>query len=58
MNIKYKVTLTEKERWELTRLIAKGKTPGYRIRHAQILLAVDDILENKEWSDKKIAKAV
>jgi len=58
MNIKHKVTLTETERSELKALIAKGETQGYRIRHAQILLAVDDILENKEWTDKKIAKAV
>jgi len=57
MNIKHKVTLTEIERSELKALIAKGKTQGYRIRHAQILLAVDDILENKEWTDQKIAKA-
>lgn len=57
MNIKHRVTLTEMERSELKTLIAKGKTQGYRIRHAQILLAVDDIAENKEWTDKKIAKA-
>ena len=57
MNIKYKVTLTESERKELASIISKGKTQGYRIRHAQILLAVDDILENREWTDKKIAKA-
>ena len=57
MNIKYKVTLTENERTELRDLLAKGKTQGYRIRHAQILLATDDMEENKEWTDKKIAKA-
>jgi predicted hydrolase (HD superfamily) len=57
MNIKYKVTLTEAEREELDAIIAKGQTQGYRIRHAQILLAVDDIPENREWTDKKIAKA-
>lgn len=57
MNIKYRVTLTETERTELEGLVAKGKTQGYRIRHAQILLATDDIPENKEWTDKKIANA-
>jgi len=57
MNIKYRVTLTKAERAELEALIAKGKTQGYRIRHAQILLAVDEIADNKEWTDKKIAKA-
>jgi hypothetical protein len=38
-------------------IIAKGKTEGYRIRHANILLAVDEIEENKEWTDKSISKA-
>jgi predicted hydrolase (HD superfamily) len=57
MNVKYKVTLSEAEREELNALIVKGQTQGYRIRHAQILLAVDEIPENKEWTDKKIAMA-
>jgi hypothetical protein len=55
--IKYHVTLTEDERKYLRELIAKGKTQGYRIRHAQMLLALDEIPENADWTDKKIAKA-
>ena len=57
MNIKYRVTLTEEERKDLLRIVSKGKTEGYRIRHANILLAADEIEENKEWTDKRIAKA-
>lgn len=57
MNIKYRVTLTDSEREELKNLIRKGKTQGYRIRHAQILLALDEDSENKDWTDKKIAAA-
>jgi hypothetical protein len=57
MNTKYRVTLTEEERDRLMRIIAKGKTEGYRIRHANILLAVDEIENNFDWTDKKIAKA-
>ena len=57
MNIKYRVTLTLEERDHLMRIISKGKTEGYRIRHANILLAVDEIEENREWTDKSIAKA-
>lgn len=57
MNIKYRVTLSIEERVDLTRLIAEGRTQGYRIRHAQILLALDEIAENAEWTDKRIAKA-
>jgi len=39
------------------KIISKGKTEGYRIRHANILLAVDEIRENEDWTDKSIAKA-
>jgi hypothetical protein len=56
-NIKYRVTLTEKERDVLARLIQKGKTAGYRIRHAQILLALDEIPSNEHWTDEKIGIA-
>jgi len=57
MAIKYHVTLTEEERQELRVLVKTGKTEGYRIRHAQMLLALDEISGNAEWTDKKIAKA-
>jgi transposase len=56
MNIKYRITLSEEERVQLENLIDNGKTAGYRIEHAQILLALDEIPENKEWTDAKIAK--
>ena len=57
MNVKYRVTLTAEERDHLIRIVSKGKTEGYRIRHAHILLATDEIEENKEWTDKNIARA-
>lgn len=57
MSIKYQVTLTNEEREQLSQLIQKGATQGYRIRHAQILLALDEIEANKEWTDKKISIA-
>jgi len=56
-NIKYRVTLSEDERERLQNLIRKGKAAGYRIRHAQILLALDEIPENASWTDEKIGKA-
>ena len=56
-NIKYHVTLTEEERDGLQRLIRKGRTAGYRIRHAQILLALDEIPANAHRSDARIGKA-
>jgi hypothetical protein len=56
-NIKYRVTLTEEERETLRKLIQKGKTAGYRIRHAQILLVLDEIPANAHWTDEKIGAA-
>ena len=56
-NIKYRVTLTEEEREILKNLIQKGHTAGYRIRHAQILLALDEIPANESWTDEKTAQA-
>ena len=56
-NIKYRVTLTLEEREFLQKLIKKGKTAGYRIRHAQLLLALDEIPANEHWADENIGKA-
>jgi len=56
-NIKYRVTLTGEEREFLQKLIKKGNTAGYRVRHAQILLALDEIPANERWTDEKIGEA-
>jgi hypothetical protein len=50
---KYKVTLTGEERAELEKVVQKGGK-GYRIRHAQILLKLDSIPENAEWTYERI----
>ena len=57
MNHKYIVTLTEEERQELRALVQKGQTQGYRIKHAQILLKLDEIPENQGWTYEKIKAA-
>ena len=49
-NIKYRVTLTEDERKTLHNLVRTGNTAGYRIRHAQILLALEEIPDNTSWT--------
>jgi len=56
-NIKYRVTLTGEEREILRNLVSKGNTAGYRIRHAQILLGLDEIPANESWTDEKIGEA-
>lgn len=57
MNHKYIVTLTSEERAALHELISKGKTQRYRIRHAQILLKLDEISENQKWTYEAIREA-
>jgi len=53
---RYHVTLTKEERGELQELIQKGGK-GYRIRHAQVLVKLDRIPENKDWTYNKIQDA-
>jgi len=53
---RYNVTLTAEERKGLDCLIQRGGK-GYRIRHAQILLKLDQIPENAEWTYDRIQAA-
>ena len=53
---RYIVTLTNDEIQELKTLIQKGGK-GYRIRHAQILLKLDQRPENKTWTYDRIKDA-
>ena len=55
MNKKYTVRLTADERKGLEDLLKKGKTQAYRIKHANILLAID--ADGPNWSDHQAAKA-
>jgi len=57
VNHKYIVTLTDEERQDLRGLIQKGQTQGYRIKHAQILLKLDQKPENKTWTYDRIKEA-
>ena len=54
--LRYKVRLTDAEREELQYLIQKGGK-GYRVRHAQILLKLDALPENADWTYDQIAAA-
>lgn len=55
MNKKYIVRLTDAERKQLKDLVNKGKTQAYRIKHANILLAVD--VDGPNWADQQTAVA-
>ena len=54
MKHKYIVTLTEEERQVL---VQKGKTQGYRIKHAKTQLKLAEIPENQGWTYDKIKEA-
>ena len=51
----YKVTLTTEERQELLSIVSTGKSNAQRIKHANILLAVDEV-ENTPLTDQEAAK--
>ena len=51
----YKVTLTTEERTELKTLVSTGKANAKKIKHANILLAVDET-ENGRVTDQEVAK--
>ena len=53
---KYWVRLTETERKDLTKLIQKGGK-GYRIKHAQILLKLDQNIVNVGWTYERIKES-
>jgi len=53
---RYKVTLTGEERNELQAVIQKGGK-GYRIKHAQILMKLDQCPENADWTYDRIQSA-
>ncbi len=53
---RYHVTLTEEEQKQLQELVQKGGK-GYRIKHAQILLKLDERAENDAWTYDRIGDA-
>jgi hypothetical protein len=57
-NKKYVVELTSEERTQLATMIKRGKTAGYKIRHAQMLLRIDQGEHGPGWSDGKTAEAL
>jgi hypothetical protein len=55
---RYKVTLSQDEREELTRLVNTGQGQARRLRRARIILMADEAQENGGWKDADIAKAL
>ena len=57
MNRKYIVRLDAKERCRLEQFVGTGKAAAYRIRHANILLAVDESDAGAKMKDADAARA-
>ena len=55
---KYKVTLTDEERQQLSDLIAAGKAAAKKLMHARILLKADAAKGSPGWDDAAIAEAL
>ena len=55
---KYRVTLTEAERAELSGLLSRGKADVRKLKHAQVLLKADAAEGGPAWTDERIAEAV
>jgi transposase len=55
---KYKVTLSDDERQDLTTLVSKGKTAARKITRARILLLADESEAGPAWSDDRIVEAL
>ena len=55
---KWIVRLEPDERHELERLVRLGRAAGYRIRHARVLLAVDESAAGPALPDEQVARAL
>lgn len=55
---KYRVTLTQEERENLTDLISQGKIAVRKLIHAQVLLHADEASISESLKDADIAKAI
>ncbi len=55
MKKRYNVRLTKTERKKLQAQVKKGSRAAYKIKHANILLAVDE--DGKAWTDPQTAEA-
>ena len=54
---KYHVTLTEEEHQQLLDITSKGKASAQKIRHAQILMKLDETFNEKPWTINQIKEA-
>ena len=58
MTKKYRVTLTDEERWMLQTMLSRGKSAARKLTHARILLKADADSGGPGWSDDAIAEGL
>ena len=58
MTKKYRVTLTDEERWRLQTMVSRGKAAARKLTHARILLKADAAPGGPGWSDDAIAEGL
>ncbi len=58
MAVRYRVTLTDEERNDLTRITKNGKTPAKRFLNARALLLCDAGKSGPRWTVEKAAEAL
>ncbi len=58
MSKKYIINLKLEERQIVEQLTNKGKSPVYKVNHAQILLKSDISTEKEGWTDSAISMAL
>ena len=55
---KYRVTLTDEEREQLTAMLSKGKPAARVLTHARILLKTDETEGGPAWTDNAVCEAL
>jgi transposase len=55
---KYRVMLTATEREQLEQMLSRGKADVRKLKHAQILLKVDEAEGGPAWHDEPVAAAL
>jgi transposase len=55
---RYHITLSAEERQHLEGLLSRGKADVRKLKHAQVLLRVDESPEGPGWTDERVAEAV
>jgi transposase len=54
---KNNIVLSKEQRHALEQLVSKGAAPARKIKHAEILLKIDESEQGPHWSDRQVKEA-